>query len=150
MARHKLSKVSSHTASYRTHLSATPPVSVTIKHNQVMPYLVKACPSFREPLKIFLRKKNTRLIHITLGEFAYHLLKLYKQGNTSEFPAVADTIEYLYIHGTQYVKNALTGGFLEVIQNVWHYNNVNPHEFTKYLKPVSNRFLINLIQWPDE
>jgi hypothetical protein len=131
-------------------MSTAPLVTIAIKHNQVMPYLVNACPSFREPLKIFLRETNTRLIYIILGEFAQHLLKLYKHGNTSEFLAVADTIEYLYIHGTNYVKNAITGGFLEVIQYVWHYNNVNPEEFTKYLKPVSARYWQNMVQCMDE
>jgi hypothetical protein len=150
MARYKFSRISTHANRYRAHISTAPLVTIAIRHNQVMPYLVMACPSFREPLKSFLRKTNTRLIYITLGEFAKHLLALYKHGNTSEFSAVADTIEYLYIHGTNYVKNAITGGFLEVIQNVWRYNNVNPEEFTKYLHPVSARYWHSMVQCMDE
>ena len=110
---------------------------MAIEQNQVMPLLLNACPSFTEKWEDYVREEDTALIYLCLGEFARHLLELYRQGEVGEFPAIADAIERLHIEGISYVREAATIGLLEDIQNIWGNNNVDPEQFAKYLKPES-------------
>ena len=104
-----------------------------------MSLLLKACPSFKRPWESIVKKRSTRLIYVSFGEFAKHLLQLYQRGNIEEFNDVANVIEALYLHGTDYVISATTGGLLETIRNIWIYHQADPQFFARYLKPVSAR-----------
>ncbi|MBI3188484.1 MAG: hypothetical protein HYZ31_11555 [Gammaproteobacteria bacterium] len=90
-------------------------------------------------MKRFIRRTNTRLVHVVLGEFARHLIQLYKNNDVSEFQEIADAIEILYIRGTDYNREALTGGLLETIKCHCVCNNLDPEQFAKFLKPLSIR-----------
>lgn len=148
MARNK-SRIA-HVDSWHEQPSRKPCASSAIRHQDMMFYLVEACPSFRRPMERIKRRTHTKLVYILLGYFAGHLLKLCQNGNYTEFPATAGAIEHLYIHGTDYVKNALTGGLLEIFNIHACMNNIDPEQFTKHLKPVSRRYWLNLNQYHDE
>lgn len=115
-----------------------------------MPLLLKACPSFQASWNIFLQQGDTRLVYIPLGVFVHHLLHCHLQGDEREFTAVADAIEQLYLHGTDYVKEAVTGGLLEAVQNIWRHHNADPEHFATYLKPVSAKWWQSLNDFWDE
>nr|MDQ3820181.1 hypothetical protein [Acidobacteriota bacterium] len=102
------------------------------------PLLLKACPSFTEKWqehRAFYEDED--LLYVDLGEFAHHLLELYKTKQTDEFSAVFEAVESLHQKGDAYVREAATIGLLEGIQNVAGNTGVNPEEFLQYLKPES-------------
>lgn len=140
MARHKLKKITTHARNRHGHLTSAALITMTVEQQQIMLHLIKACPSYRRPMERFKRRTHTQLVYVLLGEFARHLLKLQKNSDTSEFPAVADAIELLYLRGSDYVKTAITGGLLEMIQLHWRIDNIDPEQFAQYLKPVGKRF----------
>ena len=112
-----------------------------ITKEQVMPLFLEACPSFIEKWKehrAFYEGED--LLYVDLGEFARHLVELYKLNRTDEFPAVFEVIERLHLEGDAYVKEAATIGMLEGIQNVAGNSGVDPEEFSRYLKPESAKW----------
>jgi hypothetical protein len=101
---------------------------------QVMPHLLRACPSFAEPWKEHRAYYgDDDLLYIALGKFARHIIDLYKKNQTEEFAVVFDTIELLHLEGDQYVREAATIGLLEGIQNNAGHNGVDPEVFDEYL-----------------
>jgi hypothetical protein len=111
-----------------------------ITKEQVMPLLLKACPSFTkrwEEHRAFYDDES--LLYVDLGEFAHHLVELHKTDQTSEFAAVFDVIERLHLEGDDYVKEAATIGMLEGIQNVAGNLDVDPEVFAPYLESESTK-----------
>lgn len=102
--------------------------------------LLNACPSFRQTWEASLKRSDTALLYISLGEFARHLRELYLINKVDEFTAVAAVIEKFHLDGTPYVKEAASIGLLEAIQNAWRNNSLDPEEFVKYLKPESAKW----------
>ena len=108
-----------------------------IAKEQMLPMLVKSCPSFagkwREHQQKY-RDEENYLSYVALGEFARHLINLNKQNQTTEFENVFETVENLHLDGEHYVKEAATIGLLEALQN-----NLkdDAEKFVKYLKPES-------------
>jgi hypothetical protein len=113
-----------------------------IAKEQVMPLLLEACPSFREPREVYVAEPEYEddLLYLHLGEFARHLVGLMKAGATEEFPAVFDLVENLHLDGDAYVKEAATIGLLEGIQFQAGYQGVDPERFVPFFKPVSARW----------
>ncbi len=99
--------------------------------------LLEACPSFQA---VYDKADDHDLPYIIAGEFARHLLALYKNNNTTEFTDVAALIEKLHIDGDSYVQEFATIGILEGIQNVWGNNGVQAQDFSSYLLPVSQKY----------
>lgn len=124
--------------------------AMAIEQNQVMPMLLNACPSFKSTWEASLKRSDTALLYISLGEFARHLRELYLLNRTSEFAAVATVIENLHVYGTPYVREAASVGLLENIQNSWRNNGLNPELFAKYLHPESARWWHSLNSFWDE
>lgn len=105
-----------------------------IKQEQVIPLILEACPSFKAE---FEKSDNKELLYVVMGEFASHLLFLYRQKEIEEFGPLCEVIERLHIDGDSFVKELATIGFLESIQNVWKNNGANPDDFIKFLLPES-------------
>lgn len=105
-----------------------------ITREQVMPLLIEACPSFRAT------SANEGSLYVSLGDFAHHLLLLYRQRHTEEFPAVAQIIERFQAEGDSSVREAVTIGLLEGIQNVWRNEGTDPELFVRHLLPVSTKW----------
>jgi len=102
-----------------------------------MSLLLKACPSFEpywiEYLKDSYEPGDEQLLYIDLGEFSQHLVRLFKEGNTSEVPVIFEVIVLLHTDGDNFVKEAATIGLLESIQNISGNNFIDPEVFSKYL-----------------
>src|SRR5688572_5432160 len=98
-----------------------------IPKEQVMPLLVTACPSFskrwEEHRALY---ESEELLYVDLVEFACHLVELQKANRTEEFRPIFDIIERMHLQGDHYVKEAITIGLLEGIQNVAGNSGVEP------------------------
>ena len=105
-----------------------------IVREQMLLLLIEASPSYRLP------EENQELLYVMLGNFADHLLKLYKEGHAEELSAVARVIERLHIEGDHEVREAATIGLLEGIQNGWSHSDTDPELFVPYLLPVSAKW----------
>lgn len=88
---------------------------IVITRDKVIPLLIEACPSYREAAQ---KSEDAELLYVEASNFARHLLQLYQQGRTDEFPAVAQVIERLHIEGDKWVRELATIGLLEGVQNV--------------------------------
>ncbi len=112
-----------------------------INKNDVMKLILEACPSYNvrwiEHSKFNYSNGEEQLLYLDAGDFACHIVELYKKGEIKEFKNIFNVIELLHIQGDDYVKEAATIGFLEAIQNVASNNDLNPEDFIKFLKPVS-------------
>ncbi|MDQ0887883.1 hypothetical protein QFZ81_002971 [Paenibacillus sp. V4I9] len=112
-----------------------------IKKQQVMKLLLQACPSYQERWKVYFEDNygddDEPLLYVDLGDFAHHLIDLYKTNKLEEFPEIFQVIEQLHVNGDEYVKEAATIGLLEAIQNVSSNSNLNPKLFITYLNPES-------------
>ncbi|HEU0175738.1 MAG TPA: hypothetical protein VFV58_15860 [Blastocatellia bacterium] len=112
-----------------------------ITKEQVMPLLLNDCPSFSENWREHLALYgDEQLITMDLGAFADHIIDLYEQNQTQEFPAVFDSIERLHIEGDDDVRVAAIIGLLEGIQNTSGHRGVDPEVFAPYLKPESAKW----------
>jgi len=114
-----------------------------ITKEQVMPLLLVACPSFSkrwEEHLAFYQAEDEQLLYLDLGEFAHHLVELHKAHRVEEFPAVFQAVESFHLEGDDFVKEAVTIGLLEGIQNVAGNMGVDPEEFLQYLKAQSLRW----------
>lgn len=108
-----------------------------LSQDQVMPLLLDACPSFWVVWDSELDEEDRKLLYVCLGSFAKHLLDLKQQRPTSEFAAVVEVIERLYLEGDTSTQEAATIGLLEAVQNVWGNSGVATDDFEQLLLPES-------------
>lgn len=112
-----------------------------ITKEQVMPLLLDACPSFTDKWREHQAYwEDENLLYVGLGEFARHIIELHKSNQIGEFSAIFEVIEKLHLEGDDYVKNALTIGLLEGIQNNAEHSELSPKEFVQYLQPESAKW----------
>jgi hypothetical protein len=98
-----------------------------------MPILVDACPSFSSAWEAHRAEHGNALHFVAAGEFASHLLVLYNRNATASFPSVALALERLYSEGSPQVREFVTVGVLEGVQNTWSNNGCDPAPFYEYL-----------------
>jgi hypothetical protein len=119
-----------------------------IKKSEVMELLLNACPSYKDRWQDYFQfnysNGEEQLLYIDLGDFAEHLVDLYRKYEIHEFVQVFDVIEQLHIDGDEYVKEAATIGLLEGIQNIASNSNINLEGFRMGLKPISKKWWDNL------
>ncbi|WP_043933844.1 DUF7674 family protein [Bacillus sp. EB01] len=96
-------------------------MSIVIKKIEVMELLLKACPSYNERWTAFLatelgeKYSDNIYLNVQLDDFATYLVKIFKDNNTLEFPAIFNALELLLLNGNEYVKRAIAG-LLEDLQ----------------------------------
>ena len=117
-----------------------------ILKSDVMPMLLAACPSFGTPWEAYSAEPEYEvgLVYLHLGEFARHLVALWRTAQTAEFPRVFDAVERLHVEGDDYVQEAATIGLLEGLQNNAEYAGIDPEVFRPYLRPESSRWWVAL------
>jgi hypothetical protein len=108
-----------------------------IDQSETMEILVTSCPSFRGEWNAHCSEWGNDVLYVAAGAFAEHLLAMYASGASSSFPAVAESIERLCNEGAPWVKEFVTVGVLEGIQNVWANAGTDPESFGRYLMPES-------------
>lgn len=115
-----------------------------IKKEQMMPYLLESCPDFEPKWKEFLveweDEKDDLPLYICLSEFARHLISKLEIKQISNFGTIFNAIERLHIEGDSYVKEAITVGLLEDLQNSNIHNSTKSEDFRPYLLPETERW----------
>jgi hypothetical protein len=107
-----------------------------IKQEQVIPLILEACPSFQGTWD---KLDNQDLLYVVMSDLARHLLLLYRDKRTEEFGPLCKVIECLHTNGDGFVRELVTIGFLEGIQNSWSNNGTDPEGFCKFLLPESRK-----------
>ena len=119
-----------------------------IKQEQVTSLILEACPSFQETWD---KSEDQDLLYVVMGDLARHLLMLYRDNRTDEFPAVCEMVERLHLDGDRYVRELATIGFLEGVQNNWANNDADPDDFCRFLLPESRKWWQELNDfWADK
>jgi len=111
-----------------------------ITKQEMLPILVKACPSFAQKWddhKLEYYDEEDFLPYIALGALGRHLVELYEQNATDEFAKIFAEVERLLTNGEDYVKEAAKIGFLESLQNNAEHAGLDPQVLVKYLGPAS-------------
>lgn len=107
-----------------------------ITKEQVIPLILEASPSFQVKRD---RADDRELLYPVMGDLARHILGLYRESKTVEFPALCQAIESLVRDGDGYVKELAIIGLLEGVQNAWANNGADPEGFGKFLQPESRK-----------
>ncbi len=106
-----------------------------------MPLLLNDCPSFSERWREHLALYgDEQVFYMDLGAFVDHIIDLYEQNQTQEFPAIFDSIERLHVEGDDQVRDGAILGLLEGIQNTAGNRGIDPEVFAPYLKPESAKW----------
>ena len=80
-----------------------------VQKEDVMARLLASCPSFAERWERYLASDlyEPDLIYIDIGQFAHHIVGLFREGQVAEFPAVFEAVEELHLNGTDEVRDRL-------------------------------------------
>lgn len=112
-----------------------------IAKSEVMELFLQACPSYRNRWNKYIEDNyetgDEQLLYIDFADFASHIVDLYRQNKLEEFPAVFHVIELLHTAGDPYVKEAVTIGLLEDMQNKLLYSGRETSVFHQYLHQES-------------
>jgi hypothetical protein len=111
-----------------------------IEQHEAMAVLLEACPSFEEAWHEHVRDYGNDLLYVAAGDFAAHLLSLFQAKDASSFPAVGAAIERLHVEGSPWVREFVTIGVLEGIQNVWSNATTDPEHFRYFLGQESRKW----------
>lgn len=115
-----------------------------IDASQMLPLLVEASPGFADSWKEFeadYADEPPPPYYIVLGDFARHLCDLLSEGDEATLQRVFDVVERLHLEGDAYVREAVTVGLLEDMQNTnMHRKDTLPAQFERFLRPESARW----------
>jgi hypothetical protein len=121
-----------------------------ITRDEMLPYLVDACPSFAPEWEAFKQRWGEDLQYPALADFAWHLVEKLSNGATADLEAAFAAIERLYAEGDEWVRNAVVVGVLESLQNTNKHSRTNPEQFRPYLGPKSECYWDELYRfWGD-
>ena len=112
----------------------------SISRNQMLPLFVAAIPSFLPSWHTFLYEWNDEPelpLYLALGDLARHLIDQLSRGETVHFPTVFDLVERCHVQGDDYVREAVTIGLLEDLQNRNLHTTTDPADFEVWLAPES-------------
>jgi uncharacterized protein YbcV (DUF1398 family) len=130
-------KGESHTENFRVVVNKNPldPLAC-IGKDQMIVLLVSACPDFNKQWEEFLTEYADELnkpYYIALGDFASHLINKLNQNDIADFPKIFSVVEDLHVRGEPDVREAITVGLLEAIQNRMLADGKDPEVFMKFL-----------------
>lgn len=115
-----------------------------IKKDEMLPLLVAASPGFKKAWEDFqnegLDEQGELPLYVILSDYARYLIEKLSRNDTSDFGTIFKTVEHLHTDGDPYVKNAVTVGLLESIQNNMGHLGKDPKGFCAHLGPESLRW----------
>lgn len=98
--------------------------------------LLKALPGAAEEWSEHLNDTaGDDLSYLGTAVFARQIIELSRVQEVRSFPAVFSTIERLLIEGTDDVKDLVTIGLIESLQNISSWTSHNHSVFEKWLEP---------------
>ncbi|WKZ26176.1 MAG: hypothetical protein QY304_02090 [Candidatus Paceibacterota bacterium] len=97
-------------------------------------HIVKKSDGFRGYLEFMEFVWEKEDVYTILAELSRYILKLYKEKKEEELKTIFKLIDNIFKDGDRYVKEAITIGLLETLQNniSWE-KDANPEEFLIYL-----------------
>lgn len=115
--------------------------------------MLAACPSFTPAWAEFCaeweKEPGDSPLYIALAGLARHLVERLRSGATEELPAVFQVVERWHSEGDGYVREAVTIGLLEDIQNIAKNAEINPAVFEQWLLPNSKKWWDKLSRFWD-
>ena len=120
-----------------------------IDASQMIPLLLHACPSISDKWQEHLEYWDGAEagLYNDVAVFAHHIVELYKQGKTDEFPAIFNQIEQFILNGTEEIKSYAIIGFLEDVQNIASHESFGYDVFVDWLPPASKQAWDELIAY---
>ena len=109
----------------------------------MMIQIVEACPHFAATYASFLiewQEAPYTPEYLVLADFSLYLIALLEAGNRQELDSAFATIERLHKDGDKYVREAVSIGILESLQNTNLHSTTRPEQFLHFLRPVSLRY----------
>lgn len=111
---------------------------------QVIPMLLEVCPSYQIRWNIYYSdtyiEGEEQLLYLDLADFASHIIELFKDNKCDSFGIIFELIEKIHIQGDEYVKEAITIGFLEDLQNFALGEKIELANFEEYLGIESKKW----------
>ncbi|WP_411845556.1 hypothetical protein AAFN60_18135 [Roseibacillus persicicus] len=80
------------------------------------------------------------LPYLVLGDFSRFLLTIHESQNQEQIDRAVQLIEQLHTDGDSYVREAVTIGLLEGIQNTWEHAGTARKDFAEHLLPESKHW----------
>lgn len=118
-----------------------------IHRTQVIPLLLRACPTARgawkDHLRIWGNEEAGLFIDVTI--FVHHVMDSYKRGQMQEFPAVFEVVERLLQEGSEEVRSVAVTGFLEDLISLSYAEVFGPQAFLPWLGEASRGAWFELI-----
>lgn len=114
--------------------------------NMFVPFL-QADPSFRETWEAFqkeYRSDDDLPLYLVMSALARHLIQNLETGHTRQFGAVFDIVERWHVRGNPTVKEVVTVGLLEALQNGYLHRKTRPEDFLPWLQPETFRWWIKV------
>ena len=109
---------------------------------QIITPLLKICPAFKPGwIQLDLEwgdEYEGVPTYIALGEFAHVIVTKFEASEISDFPQIFALVEELILHEEQSVREAMTVGLLEGIQNICSSKEIDLKKFKPFLGEVSN------------
>ncbi|TXH88270.1 MAG: hypothetical protein E6Q78_11755 [Rhodoferax sp.] len=106
-----------------------------IEKSGAMEILVASCPSFQSKWASHLAEWGNDVLYSAAGDFASHLLDVYRANGETSFPKIAVAIERLMTEGVPWVREFAAVGVLEGVQNCWLNHGEDPEIFGAHLLP---------------
>lgn len=88
-----------------------------INKENLIEYLLKEAPEFKKQLELSEPDLKKGEDYTILAEFARYLLGLFKEKKEVQLKKLFTLVDQIFKDGDPYVKNAITIGFLETLQN---------------------------------
>jgi len=109
---------------------------------EIIPRFLEICADFRKQWEEHLEYwgKDERGMYNDIAEFAHFIVDSYKDGKTEKFPEVFKQIESYLVNGDEKVKEIISIGLLEDIQNIASHEEHGYEVFEKWLGPVSKKY----------
>jgi hypothetical protein len=123
-----------------------------ITRDEMLPYLVAACPSFAPNWESFKKEWGEHpgpVLYLALADFARHLVGKLSAGDKKDLKNAFAAIERLHIEGDAWVREAATIGILESLQNGNLHTATEPEQFRPYLGRESARWWDKLYRFWD-
>jgi hypothetical protein len=123
-----------------------------ITRDEMLPYLVAACPSFAPEWEAFKQQwgeETGSVLYVALADFACHLVGKLSAGDKEDLQNAFAAIERLHIEGDAWVREAATIGILESLQNGNLHTETEPEQFRPHLGRESARWWDKLYRFWD-
>lgn len=114
-----------------------------ISRSEMLPLLVRSCSSFSEKWenhKVEYADEEDFLPYVAFGAFSSHLVGLDREQNESQLKDVFSVIERLHVEGDSYVREAVTVGLLEGLQNQMLHAGRTGEELRAFMSPETEKW----------